>query len=397
MTAFYIARQPILDNQGSTYGYELLFRSTEKNAFDPTIDGDAATASVLVNSIVEVGLDSIVGSSKAFINLTQKFIENPEMLDLLQPGSCVLEVLENVVVTDDVVAGVKALRERGHTIALDDFVDVEQFARLLPLAHIVKYDITQHSMEDLAKHRLKDAAAGRLSLAERVETLEEFEELKLAGFHYYQGYFFAKPKVISGNKLPQNKVAVLQLIAQFNDANTTIDELAETLSRDVSLSIRTLQFVNSPLCGFVNKVTSIRHAVVMLGREPIRNWVTLLAMSGIDDKPQELVKLALTRARFCQLVAMQKCLDDDAMYFTVGLLSLLGAMMDTELSVALEQITISEHVREQVLNGAGHGGQMLRLVEELEKPTPVLDVDNCSIGPLYQQAICWSEETFGQL
>lgn len=396
MTAFYIARQPILDAQGNTYGYEILFRSTEKNFYDASVDGDTATARVLVDTIVEAGLSSIVGAGKAFFNLTQRFLEYPEMLELVEPGTCVLEVLEDVQVTDEVFAGVSALRAMGHIIALDDFVDVEQFARLLPLAHIIKYDITQHSMDELAAHRLKDAEAGRLSLAERVETLEEFEALKLAGFHYFQGYYFAKPKMISGVKLPQNKVAILQLLAQICDPNASIEELAETLSHDVALSVRTLRYVNSPMCGLNSEVTSIRHAALMLGREPIRNWVTLLVMTGMDDKPPELIKMALARARFCQLLAKHRGLDNDAMYFTIGLLSLLGVLVDTELEVALKQVSICDEISDQLLHGKGVGGEMLGIIERLEwagaDPDEVPDIE--INGPVYQQAIAWTEEMF---
>ncbi len=397
MSAYYIARQPILDVHGDTYGYELLFRSTEKNAYDASVDGDTATARLLVNTLVEAGLENIVGSALAFVNLTQRFLENPEMLDVLQPGRCVLEVLETVTVSDEVVAGVEALRARGHIIALDDFVDVEQFQRLLPLAHIIKYDITQHSMEALAVHRLKDEKAGRLSLAERVETVDEFDALKAAGFHYYQGYYFAKPRMISGTKLPQNKVAVLQLLAQINDVSSTIDELAETISHDVALSIRTLKYVNSPLCALSAEVSSIRHAAVLLGREPIRNWVTLLVMTGMEDKPVELTKMALTRARFCQLVAKELGMGDDAMYFTIGLLSLLGVLMDTQLEEALEKVSINDDIRVQLLERSGAGGEMLQLVETHERPKVATEAVGTEHGRLYQQAISWSEQTFSLL
>lgn len=397
MTTFYIARQPILDVDGQTFGYELLFRSTEKNSYDPSVDGDTATARVLIDTIVEAGLESIVGRAKAFVNLTQRFLESPDMLDLLAPGRCVLEVLENVIVTDEVLAGVKALHAKGHTIALDDFVDPVQFAPLLPLTHIIKYDITQHSMEALQAYRLKDAKAGRLSLAERVETREQFETLKTFGFHYYQGYYFAKPLVVSGTKLPQNRVAMVQLLAQINDSSTTIEELADTLSRDVALSVRTLKYVNSPLCAMKTEVTSVRHAAVLLGREPIRNWLTLLVMTGMDGKPPELMKLVLTRARFCQLLAKERGLPDDAMYFTIGLLSMLGVLMDSELKVALENVSLSDDMRSQLLDGSGAGGDMLRLVSQLEKPEPDIEPGNAVIGPIYQSSISWSEQTFGLL
>ncbi|MFK7996900.1 MAG: EAL and HDOD domain-containing protein [Granulosicoccus sp.] len=394
MSTFYIARQPILDTQCQTFGYELLFRSTQKNAYDPGVDGDTATARVLVNTIVEAGLDSIVGNSLAFINLTQRFLENPDMLDLLEPGRCVLEVLEDVVVNDAVVAGVEALRAKGHTIALDDFVDPEQFAELMPMASIIKYDITQHSMDALASYRLKDEQGGRLSLAERVETLEQFETLKSFGFHYFQGYYFAKPCMISGKKLPQNKVAILRLLAQVNDLSTTIDQLADTLSHDVALSVRTLRYVNSPLSALSNEVTSIQHAAVLLGREPIRNWVILLVMTGIDDKPPELTKMALTRARFCQLLSKERALGEDAMYFTIGLLSLLGVFMGTELEDALAQVSISTDVRSQLVNGSGAGADMLKLVIQLEKADADMESGDEAVGPIYQQSISWAEQTF---
>lgn len=397
MSAYYIARQPILDVDGNTYGYELLFRSTETNAYDASVDGDTATARVLVNTIVEAGLESIVGSALAFVNLTQRFLERPDMLELLQPGRCVLEVLENVVVTDEVVAGVESLRSKGHIIALDDFVDVEQFQRLLPLAHIIKYDITQHTMEELAAHRLKDEQAGRLSLAERVETVEEFDALKAAGFHYYQGYYFAKPRMMSGTKLPQNKVAVLQLLAQINDGTSTIDELAESISHDVALSIRTLRYVNSPMCGLNAEVSSIRHATVLLGREMIRNWVTLLVMTGMEDKPVEVTKMALTRARFCQLVAKERRIGDDAMYFTIGLLSLLDVLIDTDLENALEKVSISDEMRCQILERSGAGGEMLELLEVHESSRGAVESASAEFGLLYQEAISWSEKTFGLL
>lgn len=397
MSAYYLARQPILDSSGNTFGYELLFRSTEKNVYDPSVDGDTATARLLVNTIVEAGLESIVGSAQAFVNLTQRFLENPEILDLLEPGRYVLEVLETVDVSDKVVAGVEMLRARGHTIALDDFVDADRFARLLPLAHIIKYDITQHTMDQLAEYRLADTEAGRLSLAERVETLDQFNALKEAGFQYFQGYYFSRPHVISGTKLSPSKLVILQLLKQISDPATTIEELAEQLSHDVALSVRTLRYVNSPLSGLNSEITSISHAAVMLGRDPIRNWVMLLLMSGVDNKPAELIKMALIRARFCQLLAKEKGLDNNSMYFTIGLLSLIDVLMETDLEIVLAEMAISEEIRNPLLKGAGEGGEMLRLIKRLEEVDPVLNSGEEYLGAFYQDAIAWTEDTIGLL
>jgi len=394
MSAFYIGRQPILSACGNTYGYELLFRSSDSNAYDPSVDGNTATSNVLYNSIVQIGLDTLVGSGLAFINLTDRFLEEPELLALLPPGRCVLEVLETVKVTDKVIAGVKKLKDAGHLIALDDYVNPVEFASLLPFTDIIKYDITDHSMEALAGYRIKDEADGRRSLVERVETLEEYEELKEYGFHYFQGYYFAKPKVISGAKIPPNRVALMQLLAEINNPNSTIDEVADIVGRDVSLGIRTLKYANSPLNGLRVEVTSIHHATVLLGLQLIRNWVTLLIMSEMDDKPTELMKLALTRGRFCQLVAKDQGLDS-ARYFTLGLLSLLDVFMDQKLDDALSAVTVNKDMCDELLNRTGPGGEMLHTLEVLEgnDPLKTAELAEAKIGQIYQSAVVWCEET----
>ena len=343
-------------------------------------------------------MDNLVGNGFAFVNLTDEFLVNTELLDLMPPKRCVLEVLETVEVTDAVVAGVKSLIAKGHTIALDDFVDKERFARLLPLAKIIKYDITDHSMEELKAYRLLDEEAGRYSLVERVETHEEFEELRSYGFHYFQGYFFAKPKIITGAKLPQNRVALLQLMAEFNNPNATIEDLAEIVGRDVSLGVRTLKYVNSPINGLRAEVTSIQHAAVLLGRELIRNWVTLLVMSQMDDKPSEVIKLALTRARFCQQLAQETSLPA-ANYFTFGLLSLLDVFMGQSMQDAIGSIAVSEQMRDELVNHAGEGGRMLELLKVFETGGSIaLEEPNAiRLGQIYQSAVSWSEETSGLL
>jgi len=398
MSSFHIARQPILDARGTTYGYELLFRSSEKNAYDPTVDGNTATSTVLFNSIAEIGLDKLVGNSLAFINLTNLFFEQPEMLDLIPAGRCVLEVLETVDVNDEVVAGVQALRKKGHMIALDDFVDPERFERLLPLADIVKYDITQHSMEELAVLCEKDHAAGRLALAERVETHEEFETLTASGFDYFQGYYFAKPLIVSGTKMPENRVALMQLIAEINNPDSDIDDLADIVGRDVSLAVRTIKYVNSPLNGLSTNVESIRQAAVLLGRSIISNWVTLLVMSRVDDQPSELIKLALVRARFCQLVAQEEGIDD-ARHFTLGLLSLLHVFMGSTLEEALTEVTINEELHHQLMTRDGDGGRMLNWIECLEQGNAeLIDAESVEMARgHHQSAMVWAEEIAGQL
>lgn len=396
MSSYYIGRQPILDSTGATYAYELLFRFSQQNAYNPEIDGDTATAQVLVNTLMEAGFDSLVGSKYAFINCTNTFLEDPELLALLPPQRCVLEVLETVEVNDAVVNGVNHLKDIGFTVALDDYTNEPHFERLLPLADIIKYDLTDYSINTLAEFRQTDHQAGRRSLVERVETHDEFIALSNAGFDYFQGYYFAKPRVISGTQLTPNKLTVLQLFAEINDPKSTIDDLAAILSQDASLGIRTLKYVNSPITGLASTVSSVKHATALLGRNTIRNWINLILMSNLDDKPEEVVKLALTRARFCQLMAKEERLKEDGKYFTIGLLSLIDVLTDTAMDDALSEMCMDAEIVEQLTQRTGFGGAMLETVEHLEKP------DGCELDQfvsaqaleLYQTAVQWTEQAY---
>lgn len=396
MPSYFIGRQPILDAMENTIGYELLFRSSTDNTYDPTIDGDSATARVLINSILESGLHSLIGSQLAFINCTNLFLENPDLLDLLPPEQCVLEVLETVVVTDKLVAGIKKLRNKGFSIALDDYNNNASFDRLKPLADIIKYDLTQYNLDVLAEFREKDNANDTKSLVERVEHREDFYTLKDAGFNYFQGYYFAKPLVISGSRLSPSKLTVLQLLSEINDPRSNINDIARIVSRDASLGIRTLKYVNSPITGLSATVKSVKHATVLLGRATIRNWVSLMVMTDLAEKPAELVKMALIRARFCQLMAREERLKEEGMYFTIGLLSLIDALTDTRLEVALHEIKLDTDMIVQMTERSGVGGYMLNTVELLEKPETYrnhqLELQH-ALKP-YRSALQWAEQAY---
>ena len=397
MQRFFLGRQPILDTDAVTIAYELLFRSSNTNAYDPNVDGDSATSQVLINAISELGIENIAGEKLAFINLTNRFLEDPEILAFLPAERVVLEILETIEVNDAVINGIKKLKQGGYTIALDDFILSEEFAPLVPLVDIIKYDITQYSIADLCNIAKQRQGSRPRLLAERVETAGEFDTLRDAGFDYFQGYHFAKPEVVSGSKIPANKINLLQLLAQVNDLNVTLDDVADIMSRDVSLGVRALKYVNSPLSGVKQEVTSIKQAAVLLGRDTIRNWVVLLIVANMNDKPPELFNMALIRGRFCQLCAQSEQLDDDSAYFTMGLLSLLDEMMDLKMEQVLDNISATKELRNTLQLNQGRASELLNVVRFLESST-----DNSSVAPealndsmndTYLEAIGWAEQT----
>ncbi|MEM7292947.1 MAG: HDOD domain-containing protein, partial [Pseudomonadota bacterium] len=301
MSEYFIGRQPIFDASMNLFAYELLFRDNNGGGIG-SIDGGAATLQVISNTVSEIGLSNLVGQHFAFVNLTRHFLLHPELI-LFPPERTVLEILEDIEVDDAVIEGVANLRRRGFTIALDDFVPNPKLQPLIDLADIIKLEIPLLDAPTRKETVERLREQGKRILAEKVETVEEYEELKTLGFDYYQGYFFAKPKILSGKKLPSNRLALVELATKVHQPDIEIDELHRLVSTDVALSVKALRFANSAANGLRAPVDNLRQAITFLGTSTLKNWVSVLVMSDIDGKPTELLTMALTRARLCELMA----------------------------------------------------------------------------------------------
>lgn len=366
MSEYFIGRQPILDQDLNLYAYELLFRNGEKNFAPGSFDDDAATSQVIITAFTEVGLENLVGDRLAFVNTPYKFLCNPDLLPM-QPDQVVLEILENVIIDEESTKGIKALVERGFTLALDDFIYSSQYDEILPLIDLIKLDITQIARPEWQETIVKLRAYGCEILAEKVETEDEYLELKSYGVDYYQGYFFAKPKVLSGKRISSNKISMLQLLSKMQDPSVDVEELSELISRDVGISVKALNYVNSPASGLNRHVESVREAVVYLGRDSIKKWVTLLVIASVDDKPQEIMTMGLVRAKFCELLACKSGLEGEDAFFTVGLFSILDSLLDVSLEEALEPMGVTAEMRDALLNHGGNKGKAVTLAIDLEK------------------------------
>ncbi len=394
MTHAYIGRQPILDRDGATVGYELLFRGDKQCATASFIDGDVATSTVMTNAISEIGLDNIVGDKLAFFNLTEQFLSNPELVAFLPPERVVLEVLETVEITPTVVSGVNTLIDNGYTIALDDFEYSEAAEPLLDVVHIVKYDYTVTGAEALVTLAQKDRDAGRKVLVERIETAEEFDLVKAMAIDFFQGYYFAKPVTLGQRGIPSSKLVLFDLLAKVNNANTTLAEITELVSHDVGLSVKALRYVNSVACRGNTSVESISQATVLLGRKLLRSWISVMLMTDINEKPAELVSLALYRGKFCEIMAEELQFNCPDSGFTVGMLSLLDVMTDTSFESILENLAIGDDVRNTLLGTPGPLLDLLNLARSLERA----DADGLAKATAaaidaHYDALRWSEKS----
>lgn len=360
----WIARQPIFTAVLDVYGYELLYRD---NSVAPTagFDGNRATSQVLLNAFVEIGLEALVGKRRAFVNLTANFFAGQWPIEL-PTKQVVLEVLEDVQPTAAVIAALRELVARGYIIALDDFVYRRELQPLIELAHIIKVDVLQTPPDVIGDHVAHLRESSAKLLAEKVETQEVFNACRMLGFDLYQGYFFARPSLQKGRSLPPNRVAILRLLAKLYDPKVEVHHIERLVSQDVALCYKLLKYINSPYFGLRQKISSIQQALVYLGLKALKMWVTLISLSGIDDKPGELIITAMVRAKMCEDLAVQRGLDKD-ICFTIGLFSMLDAIFDAPMNQIVTALPLADEVKRALLHYEGAPGAVLKAAVDFER------------------------------
>lgn len=399
MHQYYLARQAIFDGDIKVVGYELLYRAIGANSTRPP-DGDQATSQVLLNSLIELGLARVVGDHRAFINLGRSFVLNHQ---LLPPPSdqIILELHEDTTTDEQTISAVKEMKKRGYVLALDDFVYDEKWRPLLELADIVKIDLRMLPRETIEQHIAILKQYHVLLLAEKVETMDEFDWCKQSGFDYFQGFFLDRPRIISGKRAPVNRLNCLRLMTRLHDPNCTVDELERVIGQDVTLSYKLLQYINSAAFPTTKAIESIRHAIVYMGEDEVRRWASMLALANLDDKPGELLMTSLTRSKMCELLTENTGIGNRRSAFVIGLFSTLDALMDSKLDEILKNLPLTDDIMDALLKHSGPYGGVLSCTLAYEHSD--WDRVNCdglsreTISELYIQSIEWAEIAIHQL
>ena len=378
MSNVYVGRQPIYNANLGVYGYELLFRSGQQNAaVIGNISADGATSTTIINTFLEIGLEKLVGKRFAFINLTEQFLMDENALPISHE-QVVLEVLEDIPVDAKLLEALKRLKSQGFTIALDDYIYNPSHKPVVAVADIIKIDIMQLDQRELIRHvKILKKYPAKL-LAEKIETMEEFEFCQKLGFDFFQGYFLSKPRIVKSQSLPTNKLAVLNLLAVLQNSDSDIEELEEAISFDVSMSYKILKLINSAFFNLTREIESIRQAIVIIGRNQLRSWASMLAMASLDDRPSEVIHIAMVRGKMCELLAEQINYDQAEMFFTVGLFSALDILMEREIPDLIKPLPLSEEVVSALLHRKGLLGEALNCVLAYEKS----DFDNVTFQNL---------------
>jgi EAL and modified HD-GYP domain-containing signal transduction protein len=358
-----LARQPIYDRSKKTVGYELLFRS-ECDTPISEFDGNLATSRVLLNLFTESDIASITNNRPAFVNFTAELIHNPPLFD---PKTVVIEVLENISITNEIVSSLVKLKKKGFTLALDDFVMDARYKKILPLVDIVKLELPAMNEEELSNTINELKQHDVKLLAEKIETPEDFNRCYELGCDLFQGYFLSKPELVKGRKIPAGKMAVIDLISQIQSPEIDMNGLTAVISRDPALSFKLLKLINSAAFKRSNTIESIHKAVTLLGINKIKSWASLLALSKLDDKPEALHYQALVRALMCERLSENIAPENSEQFYTVGLLSSLDAFFDQSLDDIITHISLAEEIKEALICQKGHAGFALKTTRAFEQ------------------------------
>ncbi len=365
----FLGRQPILDRDRRLFAYELLFRNGSRN-FAEVTDGVQATATVIANAFTELGVEAALGNCRGFINVDEQCLFS-DMLELLPRHAVVLEILETVPPTPAVIERCIALKAAGFTLALDDVVQLEpEFAELLSLVEIVKVDIQPLSRVQLMQLVMKLKPMGKQLLAEKVDSREQMEQCLKLGFTLFQGYFFAKPTIISGKKLDHSQLSLMKLMGMLlGDAATA--ELEAALKPEPGLTVNLLRMTNSVGAGCTEEITSLGHAITVLGRRQLQRWLQLLvfASGSQNGASNPLLLMAATRGRLMELLAAELRPGDAALAdqaFMAGIMSLMPALVGLPIADIVAPLGLTANVRDALCAGTGTLGALLRIAESSE-------------------------------
>lgn len=395
-SAVHVGRQPIYDETGRLYGYELLFRDTAgSTAADG--NGDAATTRTILAAFTAFDVADLLGGRFGFVNLTRSFLTG-ELPVPFEPGGAVLEVLETVEITPEVVAGTRSLAAAGYPIALDDFVWSSAAEPLLEIADIVKVDVLGQTWDEVMTTATRSARHGVRLLAERVEDEAMLTRCKDAGFTLFQGYHLGRPQTMTAQTLEPGHAVALQLLARLSDPATTAADVEGILRADPGLTFRLLQVANSASNGLTRSVSSIRDAVVLVGLQTLRAWLVLITLSGIGGAADGLGS-ALTRARTCELVARSSSSKvRPEVAFTLGLLDGIAQSLGTDGEQLLERLPPLSPELTAALRG--REGPLRRLLDAVHgyedgdlATVSASGVDGGEVAEAYLAALAWTNRT----
>lgn len=402
---FYAARQPILDRNKELYAYELLFRDGLENAF-PDIDGNEATSRMVEGSQFTFGLEDFLGDKPGFINFTLDTLlkKYPSMLPKEQ---VVIEILETVQPGKRLLAECQHLKEKGYVLALDDYIHQPVWRHFYPFIDIIKIDFRDTSTDTINDIKSAIAEFPQIKLlAEKVETNEEFQLALDMGFTYFQGYFFSKPEMMQSKALSPAQMTLAELLYETSKSDMDLNNITQVFQRDVHLSYKLLRYSNSAIFKRRAEIETIKQALVVLGQAELKKFLSLLFTAQISsDKPAELMRMSMTRARFAEGLAQIHGKVDTAKAFLTGLMSLMDAILDEPIESVMNKLPLAKEIKDALVGHSGVLADYIQLIQfyesaqwqEANQAISKLQLPSDQVPDAYHTAVQWANEQMNAL
>ncbi len=367
----FIARQAILDKNLNTYAYELLHRGSLENVFQG-LPSEKATSQVIFQNHILGELSDLCLGKVAFINFDQITILQDVAL-LFDKKDIVVELMETIDLTAEIVFRISELYKKGYTIALDGYDFSTKWDDIFSYVSIIKIDVGEVSFTQIKNLRARLPSINHeiKILAERIETRKQFQELKDICVDYFQGYFFHKPEVKSGYNVLPLKLNLLKLFLEVYKPNLEFEKISQIVSRDVVLVSGTLKLVNNASESANVEITSIKQAITYLGTDKIKQYVAIISMSTLSsDSPNELLLESIVRAKTMEYISSKgEFKKVQSIAFITGILSNLDSILNSPLEDILEKLPLTNEVRTALINQEGLLFDLLVLAQNYEKPS----------------------------
>ena len=390
-----IARQPILDPKARVFGYQLL-HECGPSALDPV---DTAAARTLSEAVLSIGIDPLACGRPLFVTLTRSLLLGGAAS--LLPPSTVVVLDESITGDAEIVGMCSQLRHQNYSIAVTQFGPTATTPELLPLANYAMVDLRRTKAVDWKTVAAQLKGRGIKAIAGRVENGEVAAAALTAGFPLLQGFYFCQPTTFQAAQIPARRLAYIKLLSALNREDVSMDEVEELVRHDLSLSVRVLRSVNSAAFGIRHEVTSLRHALVLLGLAQVRKWASVWAMAGLGDGDSAgIVTMSLVRARCCEFLAEVMPDREGGGFFLLGLCSLLDVILRRPMQMALDDLPLPVTIREALLGSDNPARTVLDTVVHYERGewdaayagADRLNVNHDLLPDIYADAIRWARD-----
>jgi c-di-GMP-related signal transduction protein len=395
-----LIRQSIVDRDENVVAYKLLVRDGTRQLIC-RIEEPSSPIEAAANQNHLTGLHRITDGQKCFIEFNRSLLlENA--YTTLDSDSTVVEVSESEKFDAELVDACCTVKKKGYALALDDYVDDPWLQPLLEHTDLLKVEFPILTAE---QHRRIIACAGKygfVAMAKRIDTQEDFTKARELGYTYFQGYYYCKPKLSSISGIPTSQLHYLRLLQVVNAAEFRIDAIEELIKNELSLTVKLLQYLNSPSFALRSTISSIRQAVTLLGQRPLQKWVSMITVSQLgQSKPMVLLNASLARAKFFEVIGKRVFTDAIAGdCFLVGMLSLLDAILDVPMAEILCNLALAPSIVAPLLGSESPLNQLLDLTRALDEGewrlisalASQMKIDENSVFAAYEDAIVWASE-----